>query len=211
MIYSCASFEVCRITTKDSPTIFLDSDGSAVALTPEAIMLVEPVGQTIDTKLPAVAIPGLVARKISEILPRSTDIPKESRIILREDMPDGAIKFSSVDRAKAQSVLCENASVQSIPWRAAAKRLRSLCASRVCLDTDVLIRLLDAMKRASGKCPAFFEVGAKHIVIRMVNGLTHQSVVGIVPTMDTKGTWLEDTEWERLLFTRSAAIKRQPE
>lgn len=89
-------------------------------------------------------------------------------------------------------------------------------ARRVCVNRKALIRLLNAIDSAAPDPEnlVFIEIpegDSTGMVLRARNVVTGQSVVGLAMSMNTRGEWLELSEWERGVFEENREpLKKRP-
>lgn len=99
-------------------------------------------------------------------------------------------------------------------WRGAVARVREQCQTRVCVDARVLMQTLqawlDACPDPGNRNPVFMEMGGSHdpILLRGKNWSTNQSVIALVKPLNTKGQWLEESEWEKGIREKPLAVRR---
>ena len=84
-------------------------------------------------------------------------------------------------------------------------------SGRAVVNSKDLITLLKAVESAAGGSGValFFEVGEQGILVRALNRVTAQHVVGVAATYKAEGKWLQKDGWEESVFADPTPVVKQ--
>ncbi len=226
MIYSKANLTVVEAASGDSSRPALNSvhfaeDGSTVAADGMAMLAVEPVnrervpfpdlGEEADPGQGGLSLPPDIVQKAIRNLPKSSR--PEMQYALMTRIRDGKAELATTDLNEEQRIAGRVRRERFPHWQGILASAAANTTSRVCVDRRRLAALLRTLDDACGSkepdAPVFIEIGGEKdaIIIRSVNRMTGQRVVGMLAPLATGGRWLKLSIWERLVLGRKLRKK----
>jgi len=229
-LYSRANLTVAEVASRDEFDrglcgVWLDPDGSTAAGDGRSgFMAVSPAGEVqgfpdVGEQV-EVGEGGGKVLSVKFVKEATKNLPRDKRIALQH----AAMTKCASDGRKVE-LTCVSAEgverrIAAFPKRDAYPDWREVMRGavreggvRVCVNRRHLIDMLQAMERAcpdrGDVNPVFLEIG-KGVVMRSTNHDTGQRAVGCLSSYNTKGKWLERSEWEKGVFGRKVKkLKRK--
>jgi hypothetical protein len=217
--YNLAVADVANRDAKDVALhrVHLAADGSTVASNGRALMAVSPASKTKSKSFPELdegnAEPpeegvGLTLEDVRQL---KRNFPTDKRPSLQYAQMTRCspaknpttVALMTTDGKRHQMIKVQPARGKFPKWEGIlAKARQKATRARVCVDRMSLVKLLQAIDRASpdagGYNPVFIEIGGPEdaIVARSHNYESGQTVIGMVTPLAVVD-WLEESSWEK--------------
>ncbi|MBW7990024.1 MAG: hypothetical protein FVQ84_08425 [Planctomycetes bacterium] len=134
------------------------------------------------------------------------NLPRDKRVgiqnVAMTECNERMVEFTSIDTRKRQRVASRPV-VETFPkWKEVFKEVKSKAKSgKICVSRKDLISLLTAIDQScdDGSDAVFIEFGGMDdgILLRCLNSMSNQHVLGVVLPYDTDGKWIRGDLWEK--------------
>jgi len=221
MLFSRGNLTVRKVASKDPKDrirscVHFAYDGSSVATNGRCLMAVGPV-DTERVRFPEVAgDENVEGMDVSVELDVVDTAVRNMRAVgsagggrgyckITKCSAEG-VEFTTVGKRKIQRVEGRPVRGGFLKWQDAMKEARKKArVGSVCLHRGTLIDILTAMEEAaegSDGGAVFIEFGGRddEVILRSVNRLTGQHIVGLVGALKTGGKWIRADRWVRKIF-----------
>ena len=226
MLFSKANLMVSQVASTDEHAIYtncvhLNPDGSTVATDGNVMMAVSPLNVEalhIQFPLPRGAVHTTPAHSKGtsvtlELIERAIkNLPKDKRTSLQnvamiQPKEEGKVALLTAHMQGSETIERNPRREEFPPWMSLFQKLRGNSGTKVCVNRQSLIHLLQAMEEAcpdkGGQNPIYLEIDSagSGIVLRAENAETQQRAIGCITRYNLKpGQWLPADPWERTVF-----------
>lgn len=233
MIVSKSNLQVVHTTKVDKNIPAIDNvhiaeDGSSVGVGGKMMLVVSPVSNEVKHKLNnvltekgkgQVSISSDTVRSILKSIPADKQFHGLLEHCNVERVGDGEARITMSDGKRKKSIMGRIYPRKFLPWKRMMQTAMKSSAKnesiKLVLNLKRLVLLLSTIEKVapdtSGDNPVWIEFTKEnYIVIRGVNMITGQRVVGIMSVYEgVEGKWLDLDEWEKSFIDKPKKIKHK--